>query len=415
MLENYVTQPHTLNRLRSGPVSADLDDLATTLQRQGYATESIQRYIQGADLFGRWLLQQGYATSDVTEALVKRYLSELRRLPSGKLPRFAPGATHLLKFWRHNQHLPEPVDESPRTEAGQWLIRYEHYLDQVCGLAPGTRHQYVRMARCFLATCFGTGGLTWLSLQAQQITNFVQQEAANKRGGGRRLPSTAIRSVLRFLVFSGDLTPGLEAAAPTPRQWPHDTLPQRLTAQEVEQALAFYSGQTPKALRNRAILMLLADLGLRAGEVISLCLEDINWQEACLIIRAGKTRRERILPLSQDVGTALADYLCRGRPKTTSREVFLGYLAPFRPFTGSGAISNIAARALVGTGVTRYARLGAHIFRHSVASHMVNQGVSFKGVADVLGHQSLQSTGIYAKLDLPALSEVALPWRGEAQ
>jgi site-specific recombinase XerD len=252
-------------------------------------------------------------------------------------------------------------------------------------------------------------------LQAQQIADFVQQEAAGKRGGGRKLPSTAVRSVLRFLVFSGELSPGLEAAALTPRQWTHDTIPQRLTTDEVERVLALYTGKAPTDLRNRAILILLARLGLRAHEVISLSLDDINWHEAHLIIRTRKTRHERMLPLSQDVGGALADYLRWGRPVTTSRVIFLHCRAPFRPFSGSAAISRIAARALFRTGVTGHARLGAHVFRHTAASGMVNRGASFKDVADVLGHQSLQTTGIYAKLDLDALSEVALPWIGDSQ
>src|SRR5262249_2254442 len=119
------------------------------------------------------------------------------------------------------------------------------------------------MARRFLAACFGTGPLAWPSLQARQISDFVQHEAANKHGGGRKLPSTAVRSLLRFLVFSGERSPGLEAVALTPRQWPHDAIPQRLTAQEVERILALSAGVTPGEVRNRAILILLVRLGLR--------------------------------------------------------------------------------------------------------------------------------------------------------
>ena len=132
-------------------------------------------------------------------------------------------------------------------------------------------------------------------------------------------------------------------------------------------------------------------------------------------IRSTKTHRDRVLPLSKDVGEALAHYLRCGRPASTSRVIFLYVHAPFRPFSDSNAISRIAARALRRAGVTGYARLGAHVFRHTTASQMVNQGANFKDVADVLGHQSLQTTGIYAKLDLATLSEVALPWMGESQ
>ena len=303
-------------------------------------------------------------------------------------------------------------DASPQTEADQWLLRYEQYLDQVCG-PPSALVITISAWQAFPRCLFWDRPPGWRSLQAHQISDFVQQEAANKRGGGRKLPSTAVRSVLRFLVFSGELSPGLEAAALAPRQWTHDSIPQRLSTQEVERALALYAGETPVDLRNRAILILLSRLGLRAHEVVNLCLEDINWHEAHVVIRSTKSHRDRVLPLSKEVGGALANYLCWGRPATTSRVVFLHVHAPFRPFSNSGAISRIAARALVRTGVIRHSRLGAHVFRYTAASEMVNQGANFKDVADVLGHQSLQTTGIYAKLDVAALSDVALPWMGD--
>jgi len=415
MIETYFSRPSTLNRLRSGPIGSDLDDLAIALQQQGYAWDSIRNYLRGCDQFARWLSQHGYTPSDASQNLINRYISGLPRPPCGKLPKYAQGLSHLLKLWRQKQLLPEPIEPPPRTEADHWLRRYEQYLDQVCGLAASTRHHYLLIARRFLAACFGTGHLAWSSLQAQQIADFVRQETANRHGGGRRLPSAAVRSVLRFLVFSGDLSPGLEAAALGPRQWSHDSLPQSLTAQEVEEVLALYVDPSPTALRNRAILTLLSRLGLRAHEIVSLSLDNINWHEAHLVIRAGKTHHERVLPLLPDVGAALAEYLCWGRPATTSRAIFLHCKAPFRPFAASSSISYLAARALVQAGVTRFARLGAHVFRHSAASNMVNRGASFKDVADILGHQSLHTTGIYAKLDLATLSEVALPWIGEAQ
>lgn len=415
MIETYFSRTSTINQLRGGPLSTDFDDLITTLQQQGYAWDSIRHYLRGCDQFARWLLQQGCVIADVNQTLVKRYISGLQRPPSGKLPKAAEGLSHLLKLWRQQNRLSETSDESLRTEADNWLLRYDQYLERVCGTAAGTRHHYLRMARRFLAACFGTGYLAWSSLQAQEISDFIQQEAANKHGGSRQLPSTAVRSVLRFLVLNGELSTGLEAAALAPRQWTHDSIPQSLTSQQVEQVLALYSGESPTDLRNRAILTLLCRLGLRAHEVVSLCLDDINWHEAHLVIRAGKTHHERVLPLSQNVGATLSEYLCWGRPASASRTVFLHVHAPFRPFSSSSAISQIAARALGRVGVTGYARLGAHVFRHTAASDMVNRGASFKEVADVLGHQSLQTTGIYAKLDLPVLSEVALPWIGEAQ
>lgn len=413
MIESYFSRPSTITRLRGGPLGADLDALATTLHAQGYTWESIRGYLRGCAQFGQWLVQHGYAVADVTPTLVRQYIRGLPRPPSGRLPEGAQGLSHLLQLWRQQNRLPECSHHTPCTEADHWLLRYARYLEQVCGIAASTRQHYLRMARRFLTACFPTGPVAWPALHAQQITDFVRHEAAGKHGGGRKLPSTAVRSLLRFLVGQGELPPGVEAAALAPRQWVHDSLPIHLTTDEVERVLALYASASPTDRRNRAILLLLARLGLRAHEVVRLCLEDLDWHEGRILIRTRKTHHARVLPLSHDVGRAVADYLCGGRPATTSRIVFLHGRAPFRPFADAAAISRIAARALRRVGVTGSPRLGAHAFRHTAASQMVNRGVSFKAVADVLGHQSLQTTGIYAKLNLDALAAVALPWIGE--
>jgi len=163
MLENYFSRPSTLNRLRSGPIGSDVDDLATALHQQGYAWDSIRNYVRGCNQFARWLSQHGYAPSEVSQTLVNRYISELPRPPGGKLPKYAQGLSHLLKLWRQTLRLPERIEDPPRPEADHWLLRYEQYLDQVCGLAASTRHHYRRLARGFLATCLGTGRVDWSS------------------------------------------------------------------------------------------------------------------------------------------------------------------------------------------------------------------------------------------------------------
>jgi integrase/recombinase XerD len=167
-------------------------------------------------------------------------------------------------------------------------------------------------------------------------------------------------------------------------------------------------------LRNRAILFLLARLGLRAQDVVSLCLDDIDWAEGRIALRPGKSRRARRLPLPHDVGQAIVAYLQDGRPQSASRQVFLRSRPPFRSLT-SRVVGGIVRQAFTRASLVVPPGLASHIFRHTVASRMVNRGVSFKDVADVLGPQSNETTGIYAKLDLEALAAVALPWGGAAQ
>ena len=232
-----------------------------------------------------------------------------------------------------------------------------------------------------------------------------------RHGTGRKQPAVAIRSFLRFLVFQGEIRSGLEAAAPSPPQWKYASLPSRLTPEEVERVLAVYQDRSAISLRNRAILFLLARLGLRAQEVVSLCLDDIDWADGCLALRPGKTRRARNLPLPHDVGQTIVTYLQSGRPQSESRQVFLQSRAPFGSLTGA-SVWGIVRQAFKRAGLIVPPGVGSHIFRHTIASQMVNHGASFKDVADVLGHQSIETTGIYAKLELDVLAAVALPWGG---
>jgi site-specific recombinase XerD len=205
----------------------------------------------------------------------------------------------------------------------------------------------------------------------------------------------------------------LEAAAPSPPPWKYAALPLRLTPEEVEQVLAVYHEGSALSVRNRAILFLLARLGLRAQDVVSLSFDNIHWAEGRLDLQPGKSRRARTLPLPQDVGQAMVAYVQSGRPPSASRQVFVRSRPPFRSLT-SAAVWAIVRQAFTRAGIVVPPGVASHIFRHTVASQMVNHGASFKDVADVLGHQSIQTTGIYAKLELEALAAVALPWGGGA-
>jgi integrase/recombinase XerD len=413
MLEDFFTRTWVIARFRSGPLGPYLDDFATLLQQQGYHRESIRRYLSGCRHFEQWLTQHSQTLAEASAETLRQYIHSLPRSPAGKLPPTAQGVRYLMTFLQQQGAIPPSTAPLPPTDADHWLQRYAHYLEHVLGAALSTRQNYLRYARRFLRARFDTHPIAWEGMEAQDFADFVCQEAATKRGRGRQAPAAAIRALLRFLVFSGHLRPGLEAAIPVPRQAIHATLPTRLTVVEVERVLGLYTGQTSKELRNRAILVLLARLGLRAREVADLRLDDIDWYAGRLYIAPGKTHRARLLPLAKDVGQALAAYLVHGRPTSASRLVFLNWRPPFRPLAGASAISRVARRAMEHAGIPARPLLGAHTFRHTVASQMVNHGASFKDVADVLGHQSLQTTGSYAKLDLEGLASVALPWRGD--
>ena len=246
MIEQCFSRTPVVARFRCGPLAAYLDDFATTLQHQGYTPDHIRVFLRACGQFNPWLYQQEKTVTDVDETVIERYTSSLQRPPSGRRPKAALGLHQLLGFLRHHAMLTIPPSAPPVTETERWLQRYEQYLEQVRGVVASTRTPYLRMAKRFVATCFGAGQLDWQSLRAQDITGFVRQEAATKHGGGRKLPSVAVRSLLRFVVCSDGISPGLEAVVLTPRQWRHDTLPQRLTAEEIGQALATCAGKVPK-------------------------------------------------------------------------------------------------------------------------------------------------------------------------
>lgn len=213
-------------------------------------------------------------------------------------------------------------------------------------------------------------------------------------------------------MSQGLVREGLAAAIPSPRQYLYAILPARATAEQVADVLACCQNGTPVGMRDHAVLLLLARLGLRAREVARLTLDDLDWHQGVLRVSAGKTQRDRVLPLPEEVGTALAKYLRFARPPSSDRSIFLHAQPPHRPWCGASAVSQLVHRRLSQSGFPVKPWRGAHLFRHTVASQMVNAGVSFKDVADLLGHQSLATTGIYAKLNLDTLASVALPWSG---
>jgi site-specific recombinase XerD len=268
---------------------------------------------------------------------------------------------------------------------------------------------YVRIVRRFIERCYGSASPDWLTLRPQHIRDFLtEQMSLLAKSPSRSAPVTAMRAFLKMLVSLGLMNPSLLAALPVVRVWRLASIPRYLSPDEVARVLSSVDEGSLAGLRDKALLLTLARLGMRAGEVASLDLDDIDWQEGRILVRAGKTRRERCLPLSQELGTAFVRYLREARPKTSNRALFLSISAPRRRIT-SHAITAMATRYLTRADVTP-SRLGAHSLRHSIATQLVRRGASFKEVADILGHQQLRSTQVYAKLDLASLARIAMPW-----
>jgi site-specific recombinase XerD len=418
MLKIFTNQK-VRSRMQSGPMGPYLSEIAAVLWQQGYARSTIRLHLRAIDHFSAWLLKQGLSLKDISNSIVDRYLKGLDRqfspsCPGGRLSRKALGLPELVEFLRQQGVLRADVEQRQLTVAERWLADFDHHLDQVAGNAQRTRGNYLRYARRFLTECFGIEAPNWSLLEPEQVTEFVRSEASKLQPSSCGQPVNAIRALLRFLVSSGVIPQGLERAVPPVLTCRHSSLPRHITASEVERVIGACNPATPLGLRERAVITLLAHLGLRAGEVIRLKLEDIDWFEGRLIVRAGKNHRERSLPLSQEVGDVLVSYLRDARPATPHREIFLRWRPPFHRLRSSVTITALVAKALKRAGVKAH-RPGAHILRHTLATQMACQGTAFKQIADILGHLSLASTSVYAKLDLESLSKVAMPWPGGAQ
>jgi integrase len=263
----------------------------------------------------------------------------------------------------------------------------------------------------FLKSVFSTTTFDIKKVTPQAITDFVCEQSAKLKPSSCAAPSTSMRVFLRFLITFRGLPAGVVGAVPTIRQWKLASLPKHLSVEEVDRTLATCDKESPVGKRDRAVLLLLVRLALRAGEVARLRLSDVDWREGEIRIHPPKSARERKLPLPEDVGQAVAEYVQNSRPKSALPFIFLRTRAPFSPITGLSTVSGIAKRHLKLAGIS-IPRLSAHAFRHTAATQMVRRGIGFKQVADVLGHRLLETTNIYAKLDEDSLHRVALPWPG---
>lgn len=418
MIETFFFRSQVCARLKSGPLGPYLPTLTTDLQALGYSIDGIRRHVRYGDAFTRWLAQKGLSVADANEATVRRYVTSLGRNSDasrlqGRLPNAAVGLGQVLKVLRHHGIVAPKAEAVASTEAEHWLTSFDQHLECVIGASPGTRRHYLRYAGLLIESRFGLATPDWRMLSAEDVADFVRREAGKLESSSCRMPVAATKAFLRFLVFRGAIGAGLIGAVPPIRQWKQASLPMPLSDGDLAQLIATGEEHTPTRYRDHAVLMLLVGLGLRANEVVNLRLDDIHWVEGRILIHAGKTHRERSLPLFRDIGKSIVEYLKRERPASIERRLFLRAQPPLGPLETSGAITGIVKSLWKRAGICR-PHSGAHVLRHTAATKMLCAGAAFKEIADILGHQSLHSTAIYAKLDVESLAGVAMPWPGGA-
>ena len=395
-------------RRRGGLFGSHLDSFVVTVAQMGYARFTLRQQVLLLGDLERWLERKSLALVDLEEQVVKQFLEKRRR--QGRL-----GKGHLrtvslfLEHLREKDAIPAPqptVDDSPLTMLQK---RYENFLKKERGLSPVTATRYGGFLRRFIVERFGDAPIDVRKIIPNDISGFLLRHARSGSPGEAKLMVTALRSFFRFLFQHGETDSDLAGAVPTVPAWRLADVPKYLTPAEVEQVVhACDRRNTSLACRDRAIILLLARLGLRAGEVIALELDDIDWRAGVLTVR-GKGGYHDRLPLPADVGEAMATYLRQHRPPCTTRRVFIRNKAPHRGFAHPSSISTIVCRALKRAGL-RPALMGAHILRHSLATGMLRSGASMSEIGQVLRHRVANTTEIYAKVDISGLRSLALPW-----
>jgi site-specific recombinase XerD len=407
VLEKYLPHRVADERLRAGLFGPHLDSFVAALRELGYASATVRDRLRLLDHLGRWLGRQRLELAHLQEQVINRFLQERRR--QGHLRRGdACAARHFLEHLRQKgaARSPEPAaDESPLAALRQ---QYESHLEKERGLAASTITRYWPFISRLISERFGDAPICVRDLAPDEVSRFLLRHARSGSPAVARLMVTALRSFFRFLFLHGQTECDLAGAVPTVPQWRLAELPKYLTAEEVERVVRGCERDTPVARRDHAIVLLLARLGLRASEVITLELDDIDWRAGELKVR-GKGGLHDCLPLPVDVGEALASYLRHHRPPCTTRRLFVRTRAPHRGFANPSSLSTIVRRAMNRAGLHPDFQ-GAHVLRHSLATGMLRCGASLDEIGEVLRHRAPSSTEIYAKVDVQGLRSLALPW-----
>ena len=396
---------------QDGPLGPYIDSCEAEMRNEGYAQHTREVQIRLVTDFGCWLAKRRMQASDVSAELFQPYLRARarRRRPTRN---DLSALQRLLELLRRQRVAAAPVLPAA-TPAERLQNEFRLYLRQERALASSTQACYTTFVSEFLAERFGAGSVDLSRLGAADVTRFVRRRASTIHSKRVQLMTTALRSFLRYVRYRGDIEKNLAACIPAVANWKQSTLPRALPSDQVEQVLASIDRKTAMGRRDYAILLILARLGLRAGEIRALTLEDLDWQEGLITVR-GKAGRFSQLPLPSDVGAAIADYLRHGRPTASSRCVFLRAKAPLEGFRGQSGVGSMVRHALERAGIDAV-RTGAHQFRHALACQMLKQGALLSEIGELLRHRSPQTTAIYAKVDLDSLAALALSWPGGAR
>ena len=395
-----------------GPLAEYVDPFARHLDEQGFSRRGVGPQIRTAARFSRWLKTNDIAAALVTDEHARRFLGE----PAQQGFVVQGGAAilrRLIEFLRRLGICSAPPAPDALTPVEQVTAAYAGHLQKDQGLSGTTLLQYCSFAKAFLLEHFGTGPVDLGMLRALDVIEFVQRQAAHLSPARAKASTIALRSFLRYVRYCGGTRFNLAGAVPTVPNWSMTAIPRAIAPDHLRAVLAGCRRDTRVGRRDYAILMLLARLGLRSSEVVSLTLDNVGWEDGSIAV-LGKGNQPAILPLPVEVGEAIAEYLQWGRPVCASRALFLSANAPIRGLGSQTTVGTIVGAAIRRAGVrTRYH--GSHQFRHALAANMLRNGSTLTEIGSLLRHRNPKTTGIYAKVDFEALRPLSQPWPGGAQ
>lgn len=410
--EEYLSTSRLFRHLRSGAHGPLVELYAARLVDVGLAGHGVWRCLNLVRDLLAWMASHRAKLTELDEALVERYL---RHRGQGQTIQFGDRAA--LKRWllvlRATSTI-APAALPPNNPQDQIFAEFGDYLRTERGLVVGTIERHRPTIHRFLLEVCPAGTSDLGKIEQEDVIRYVERHARDGSPTSGKMMCWSLRVFLRYLHHMGLNAIGLAHCVPSIRQWRFTSLPSALRAEQVQQVLDGCDRATAIGLRDYAILMMLAKLGLRAGEVNALTLDDFDWRAGEMLLRA-KGRQSVRMPITPDVGAAVIAYLCEGRPQSACRRLFLRSLAPHIGFASHSAITWIAKIAFERVGIHGYAHQGAHIFRHSLASELLRANATLSEIGHVLRHKNHDTTRIYAKVDLEALRTLSLPWPGGAQ
>ena len=414
MFEQFVKRSNIVHRLQQSKFKLVLNQCASYLIENGYSKCSINGYRRSIEHFLRWLEQENFNPQiNIDKSLILKFLNH--HIPECKCPLPAPRSPNILlrglNLLLQLQTSKSPIDSGIQqsSEIDDMVKEFDDHLINICGFTFKTRITYCYYVRLFLNNYLDSGHIFINNLTQNNVRHFLYLHSQHYKNKAFHVFVCSLYCFFKFLRFKGIIDDLLLKSMPKVIGWKSTVLPEYLNKDEIIKLLNVFDRTTSSGKRDYAIAICIIELGLRAGEVASLRLDDINWHDKTLSLSHSKSRQPSLFPMTVLVIKSLIDYLKYGRPKTSSRQVFLCNNAPIGKSISSSTVSKLIRRACIRAELSPKST-GAHLLRRTFATRLLQNGATIKEIADVLRHRSINTTTIYTQVNFSCLHQVALPW-----